>query len=77
MTRPATPIVRWIEGGISREERTADPFGFTTALAARLGEAPTELEIVRPSLEDIYLALVADASADRTPEDAAAKGMGL
>ena len=70
------PIVRWVEQGSQREQRTSDPFGFATALGARLGGAPEELEIVRPSLEDIYLALVAEASADRTPEAAAAKGVG-
>jgi ABC-2 type transport system ATP-binding protein len=53
-----TPVVRWIEGGMPREERSRDPFAFATALAARLGHTPDELEIVRPSLEDIYLALI-------------------
>ncbi|MET0736288.1 MAG: ABC transporter ATP-binding protein [Microbacterium sp.] len=65
------PIVRWVEGGMPREERTADPFSFATALAARLGETPAELEIVRPSLEDVYLSLVAEASA---ADDAALAG---
>ncbi len=73
------PIVKWHEQGMPRQERTADPFGFATALAARLGGAPDELEIVRPSLEDIYLALVAEAEAGPTrpeaPRDApAARG---
>ncbi|WP_137843137.1 ABC transporter ATP-binding protein [Microbacterium sp. 2FI] len=57
------PVVRWSEGGMPREQRTADPFAFATILAARLGEAPPDIEIVRPSLEDIYLGLVADADA--------------
>jgi ABC-2 type transport system ATP-binding protein len=57
------PVVKWVEGGMPRYERTADPFAFATALAARLGGAPPELEIVRPSLEDIYLGLVAEAEA--------------
>ncbi|MFK4805702.1 ABC transporter ATP-binding protein [Microbacterium sp. ZW CA_36] len=73
------PVVRWVEAGMPREERTDDPFGFTTALAARLGAAPEELEIVRPSLEDIYLGLVAEAEAETsaTASDAvAAKGAG-
>jgi ABC-2 type transport system ATP-binding protein len=60
------PIVRWAEDGMSRHARTDDPFGFITALAARLGEAPGELEIVRPSLEDIYLGLVAEAETGPT-----------
>lgn len=57
------PIVRWVEAGQPRAERTADPLGFATALARRLGDTPTQLEIVRPSLEDIYLDLVAQAAA--------------
>jgi ABC-2 type transport system ATP-binding protein len=73
------PIVKWREQGMPRQERTADPFGFATALGARLGGAPDELEIMRPSLEDIYLALVAEAEAGPTrpeaPRDApAARG---
>ena len=58
------PIVRWVEDGMLRHERSDDPFAFATALAARLGEAPAELEIVRPSLEDVYLEMVGDTSAD-------------
>ncbi|MDW4571711.1 ABC transporter ATP-binding protein [Microbacterium sp. M3] len=59
------PIVKWREGGMPRQERSADPLAFATDLAARLGHAPDELEIVRPSLEDIYLGLVAEADAAR------------
>jgi len=64
------PIVRWIEGGAVREQRSPHPFDFATSLAARLGGAPAGLEIVRPSLEDIYLGLVAEAEAsvDTAPE---------
>lgn len=58
------PIVRWVEDGMLRHERSDDPFAFATALAARLGAAPAELEIVRPSLEDVYLEMVGDTSAD-------------
>jgi len=68
------PIVRWIEGGVRREQRCADPLAFATALAARLGGSPAELEIVRPSLEDIYLALVAEADARSLPDVAAVEG---
>jgi len=58
------PIVRWVEDGMLRHERSEDPFAFATALAARLGAAPAELEIVRPSLEDVYLEMVGDTTAD-------------
>jgi len=67
------PIVRWREAGIARAERTDRPLAFATALSARLGAEPEQLEIVRPSLEDIYLDLVQDAGvvADlATAEDA-------
>lgn len=58
-----TPVVRWVEGGAQREERSRDPFAFVTSLADRLGAAPEQLEIVRPSLEDIYLALIEESEA--------------
>ncbi|ALJ21322.1 ABC transporter ATP-binding protein [Microbacterium sp. No. 7] len=54
------PIVRWIEDGRPREERTTTPLALARALGERLGDEPLGLEIVRPSLEDIYLTLVAD-----------------
>ena len=48
------PVVRWRENGVLHEERTSTP----GAVVARLGE-PDGLEVIRPSLEDIYLELVA------------------
>ncbi len=51
------PVVRWRENGVLHEERTTTP----GAVVARLGE-PDGLEVIRPSLEDIYLKLVADHS---------------
>lgn len=54
--------VRWIEAGVVREERVTDPGTFLLALAQRLGGALEGLEVVRPSLEDIYLDLVAETS---------------
>ncbi len=47
------PVVRWRENGVPREERTTTP----GAVVARLGE-PDDLQVIRPSLEDIYLTLV-------------------
>ncbi len=82
------PKVRWREGDRLHEERAAEPAAFVTALAARLGGEPTALEVVRPSLEDIYLELVqtdesasaatpspdlADLPADTTSRAAAAQ----
>ena len=55
-----TPVVRWIENGTQREERTERPGELVARLSAQ-GE-PAGLEVVRPSLEDIYLDLVGTES---------------
>lgn len=47
------PIVRWRENGAVREERTPRPTEVVTRLA-RNGEIPG-LEVIRPTLESIYL----------------------
>jgi ABC-2 type transport system ATP-binding protein len=65
------PVVRWTEDGTPRHERATDPFAFATALATRLGGAPADLEIVRPSLEDVYLDLVSRPEAGAVTEGAA------
>jgi len=52
-----TPVVRWFEGG-EREERTPSPGAFVASLQSRLGTEVPGLEVVRPSLEDVYLGLV-------------------
>jgi len=54
------PIVRWLEGGV-REERTAEPGTFIASLQSRLGVEVPGLEIIRPSLEDVYLGMVSSA----------------
>ena len=59
------PIVRWVEDGTRREERTTEPGAFVRRLAAH-GE-PERLEVIRPTLEDIYLALVGADAADTAP----------
>jgi ABC-2 type transport system ATP-binding protein len=50
------PIVRWVADGVSHEERTERPGELVAQLTAH-GE-PERLEVIRPSLEDIYLTLV-------------------
>jgi ABC-2 type transport system ATP-binding protein len=50
------PIVRWIEDGVSREQRTEKPGELVARLSA-VGE-PERLEVIRPSLEDIYLGFI-------------------
>lgn len=59
------PIVRWRDrDGVRHEQRTDEPARFVAALvAADGGDEPDDLEIVRPSLEDIYLDLVRGAGA--------------
>ncbi|TQL45063.1 ABC-2 type transport system ATP-binding protein [Homoserinimonas aerilata] len=52
------PVVRWRESGVVREQRTTAP-GLLVAELARDGE-PDGLEVIRPSLEDVYLQLIAD-----------------
>jgi len=51
------PIVRWTQDGVQHEERTTTP----GAVVARLGE-PSDLQVIRPSLEDVYLDLIAAQS---------------
>ncbi|WP_382307923.1 ABC transporter ATP-binding protein [Herbiconiux sp. UC225_62] len=59
------PLVRWRESGSGavREQRTLEPARFVAGLVAEHGE-PAELEVIRPSLEDIYLELVGAAEND-------------
>jgi len=63
------PIVRWRDrDGSLREQRTTEPARLVAALAEAAGGAdgsgePAELEVLRPSLEDIYLDLVRAAGA--------------
>jgi ABC-2 type transport system ATP-binding protein len=50
--------VLWTEGGQQREERTLNPTQVVTALAARLGPEVPQLQVLRPSLEDVYLTMI-------------------
>jgi ABC-2 type transport system ATP-binding protein len=54
------PVVRWVADGVAREQRTTTPATLVAELVAANGGAEVPgLEVVRPSLEDIYLELVA------------------
>lgn len=55
------PVVRWREGGTVRERRTENPGAVVAELYGRLGE-PSRLEVVRPSLEDVYLSFLGDGA---------------
>ena len=67
------PIVRWTDANGPQERRTDEP-GALVAQLMKSGKEPLNLEVVRPSLEDVYLELVSayehdssgDASSTRT-----------
>ncbi|WP_169164431.1 ABC transporter ATP-binding protein [Cellulomonas taurus] len=50
-------MVRWVEDGEHREVRTDTPTAVVAELAGRFTEIPG-LQVLRPTLEDIYLSLV-------------------
>jgi ABC-2 type transport system ATP-binding protein len=52
--------VKWREGGTTHEETTERPTELVTQLAARLGGEIAGLEVTRTTLEEAYLALIAD-----------------
>jgi ABC-2 type transport system ATP-binding protein len=59
----ADAIVRWMENGAHRETATKTPTQVVSELAARLANAAGEipgLEVLRPSLEDVYLSLIGE-----------------
>ena len=57
------PIVRWRgPDGQVHSERTAAPAALVARLTAESGGEPRDLEVIRPSLEDIYLDLVREAT---------------
>jgi ABC-2 type transport system ATP-binding protein len=51
------PIVRWTDANVPQERRTTEP-GAVVAHLMKSGNEPKDLEVVRPSLEDVYLELV-------------------
>ncbi|MEO9103803.1 MAG: ABC transporter ATP-binding protein, partial [Terrimesophilobacter sp.] len=57
------PVVRWRSGGVQHEQRTTEPAAMVAHLSSQAGGEPDGLEVIRPSLEDIYLELV---GTDRT-----------
>jgi ABC-2 type transport system ATP-binding protein len=62
------PIVRWNDANGPQERRTNEP-GAVVAELTKSGGEPKNLEVVRPSLEDIYLKLVEayEVSTSSTP----------
>jgi len=67
------PIVRWREpDGAPRAERTERPAELVASVvAAQGGREPEGLEVIRPSLEDIYLQLVHSVGAEARDDEEA------
>ena len=67
------PIVRWREpDGAMRAERTERPAELVASVvAAQGGREPEGLEVIRPSLEDIYLQLVHSVGAEARDDEEA------
>ena len=55
--------VSWTEGGARRSERTLDAAPFVVALSQRLGGTVPDLQVRRPDLEDVYLAMIEETVA--------------
>ncbi|HYI33856.1 MAG TPA: ABC transporter ATP-binding protein [Glaciibacter sp.] len=59
------PLVRWRDAsGIEREVRTETPAAVVTSLVDQFHGEPVDLEVIRPSLEDVYLELVRAAGGE-------------
>lgn len=57
------PLVRWRDaGGVLQQERTTAPGALVAALHRDGGE-PRDLEVLRPTLEDIYIELIREVEA--------------
>ena len=50
--------ITWIEAGVLHQIESDDPTKEVVALSARFGGEVPELEVRRPSLEDIYLKMI-------------------
>ncbi|MBF4623823.1 ABC transporter ATP-binding protein [Clavibacter sp. VKM Ac-2872] len=62
------PRVLWHDDDGSHDERTRTPGAFVSRLSqATPGGEPRDLRIVRPSLEDVYLGLLAEAGTPDAP----------
>jgi ABC-2 type transport system ATP-binding protein len=51
-------VVRWREGGVAQRVETREPTRMVRKLAERLGGEIPGLSVSRPSLEDVYLAMI-------------------
>lgn len=63
--------VRWLEDGVARERATAEPTRVVTDLVGRFdGEIPG-LQVLRPTLEDVYLELIGHTAREAEPVEVA------
>jgi ABC-2 type transport system ATP-binding protein len=58
----AQPVVRWLDAGAVRAQRTATPTALIAELGRRLGGEVPGLSVHQPTLEDVYLDLVGHVS---------------
>ncbi|ETK31703.1 ABC transporter ATP-binding protein [Microbispora sp. ATCC PTA-5024] len=63
-----TAEVRYTRDGESHTHEVEDPTGFVRELFARYGERIGDLEVRRPRLEDVYLAMVREFESGRRTE---------
>ena len=57
------PLVRWRDADGAHETRTETPATFVAGLVGTTGGEPQDVEIRRPSLEEIYLQLIGEVDA--------------
>lgn len=50
--------ITWVEGGKAHERLTMTPTTDVATISARMGGEVPELQVIRPSLEDIYLQMI-------------------
>lgn len=71
--------VRWTVDGVGHEESTDSPTALVARLAATVGAQTGEvpgLQVLRPTLEDVYLSLIGEAATAAGPSTAARRGTG-
>ena len=70
-SRAADARVTWIDDGTSHAEETSNPTAFLRELLANHEGEIEGLQVVHPSLEDVYLRLIDDASRDAAQREEA------
>ena len=56
----AQALITWVENGVKQEISSEKPTLDVATISARLGGEVPELQIIRPSLEDIYLEMIGE-----------------